>query len=128
SHGAPWRRRGRCIAPPTPSWGARWIKLLPEIFAGDPDRVARFEREPKLLGALNHSKIRAIYLKRSSDAPFLVLELVEGETLAEHIARGPRIASLSQMVRATGFSLRWSGSKINPRASRAVTPRSGKSP
>ena len=60
------------------------IKLLPEIFAGDPERVARFNREAKLLAALNHPNIAAIYgAEQSGDMHFLVLELVEGETLSE---------------------------------------------
>jgi len=66
------------------------IKTLPEEFAADPDRLARFEREAKLLASLNHPNIAAIYgLERFEGRHFLVLELVEGETLADHIARGP---------------------------------------
>ena len=63
------------------------IKVLPEEFAKDPDRVARFQREAKLLASLNHTNIAAIYgLEESAGTNFLVLELVEGETLADHIA------------------------------------------
>jgi serine/threonine-protein kinase len=66
------------------------IKTLPEEFAADPDRLARFEREAKLLASLNHPNIAAIYgLERFEGRHFLVLELVDGETLADHIARGP---------------------------------------
>jgi Tol biopolymer transport system component len=69
------------------------VKMLPEAFALDPERIARFEREAKLLAALNHSNIAALYgLERSGGEPvlnFLVMELVEGDTLAERIARGP---------------------------------------
>ncbi|HEU5256854.1 MAG TPA: protein kinase [Vicinamibacterales bacterium] len=66
------------------------IKVLPEAFATDPDRLARFEREAKTLAALNHSNIAQIYgLERSGTAPALVMELVDGETLADRIARGP---------------------------------------
>ena len=62
------------------------LKILPEAFANDPDRMARFEREAKVLAALNHPHIAAIYgLEQSA----LVMELVEGPTLAERIARGP---------------------------------------
>jgi serine/threonine protein kinase len=66
------------------------IKVLPEEFAGDADRVARFQREAKLLASLNHPNIAAIYgLEESSGTNFLVLELIEGETLADQIKRGP---------------------------------------
>jgi serine/threonine-protein kinase len=66
------------------------IKVLPESVARDPERLARFEREAHLLAALNHPHIAAIYgLEESGGVPALVLELVEGETLAERLTRGP---------------------------------------
>jgi eukaryotic-like serine/threonine-protein kinase len=66
------------------------IKVLPEEFAKDADRVARFQREAKLLASLNHPNIAAIYgLEASDQTNFLVLELVEGETLADQIKNGP---------------------------------------
>ena len=66
------------------------IKVLPERFARDPDRVARFEREARLLAALNHPGIGAIYgVEEVRLARCIVMELVPGETLAERIARGP---------------------------------------
>ena len=66
------------------------IKVLPAAFADDPDRLARFEREARLLAALNHPNIGAIYgVEESDGVRALVLELVEGETLAERLARGP---------------------------------------
>src|SRR5436190_7248852 len=66
------------------------IKLLPEAFARDADRVARFDREARLLASLNHPNIAAIYgLEDSSERQFLVMELVEGETLVERMRRGP---------------------------------------
>jgi serine/threonine protein kinase/Tol biopolymer transport system component len=66
------------------------IKVLPEEFAKDTDRVARFQREAKLLASLNHPNIAAIYgLEESAGTNFLVLELVEGETLADRIKQGP---------------------------------------
>ena len=66
------------------------IKVLPAEFTQDPGRLARFEREAKLLAALNHPNIAAIYgLEESDGIRFLVLELVEGETLAERVAKGP---------------------------------------
>src|SRR5436309_14287084 len=66
------------------------IKILPEAFALDADRAARFEREARVLASLNHSNIAAIHgLEESGKRKFLVMELVLGETLAERIARGP---------------------------------------
>jgi serine/threonine-protein kinase len=66
------------------------LKLLPDVFSRDADRVARFEREAKVLASLNHSNIAAIYgLEESGAMRFLVLELVEGETLADRLQRGP---------------------------------------
>ena len=65
------------------------IKVLPEQFSRDKERVARFEREAKLLASLNHPNIASIYgFEQSEGMHYLVLELVEGETLAERIARG----------------------------------------
>jgi serine/threonine-protein kinase len=66
------------------------IKVLPDSVAQDPERLARFQREAQVLAALNHPHIAAIYgLEEFGDAEALVLELVEGETLAERIAAGP---------------------------------------
>jgi serine/threonine-protein kinase len=66
------------------------IKILPDAFAADPERVARFQREAKTLASLNHPHIAAIYgLEDSDGVKALVLELVEGPTLADRIARGP---------------------------------------
>ena len=65
------------------------IKVLPEEFAKDADRVARFQREAKLLASLNHPNIGAIYgLEESDGTHFLVLELIEGDTLADRLKRG----------------------------------------
>jgi len=65
------------------------IKVLPEHFARDAERVARFRREAQVLASLNHSNIAAIYdLQKVANTQFLILELVEGETLAEKIAAG----------------------------------------
>jgi serine/threonine-protein kinase len=66
------------------------IKVLPEDVVRDRERLARFEREAKLLASLNHTNIASIYgLEDSDGKPFLVLELVEGEDLAERLKRGP---------------------------------------
>ena len=64
------------------------IKVLPEAFAQDAERLARFEREAKTLAALNHPHIAAIYgFEKSGGANALVMELVEGPTLAELLER-----------------------------------------
>jgi len=66
------------------------LKVLPEEFAQDPDRLSRFEREAKVLATLNHSNIGAIHgLEEAGGLRFLVLELLEGEDLAKRIALGP---------------------------------------
>ena len=66
------------------------IKVLPELFVSDPERVARFQREAKMLAALNHPHIGGIYgLEDAGGVRALVLELVEGQTLADRIAQGP---------------------------------------
>jgi serine/threonine-protein kinase len=73
-------RLGRSIA----------IKLLPEAFTHDAERVSRFEREARVLASLNHPNIAAIHgVEESGGRKFLVMELVPGETLAERIRRGP---------------------------------------
>ncbi len=65
------------------------IKLLPDAFASDPDRLARFEREAKTLASLNHPHIAAIYgFEKAGGLYALVMELVEGEDLSQRIARG----------------------------------------
>src|SRR5947207_8311107 len=59
------------------------IKVLPEAFAFDPERVARFEREAKVLASLNHPHIAALHgMEQFEGRHFLIMELVEGETLA----------------------------------------------
>jgi len=84
--GEVWRARdthlGRDVA----------IKLLLEGVSADPDRLARFEREARVLAALNHPNVATLFGFERDDSgstPFLVMELVEGETLAERIDRGP---------------------------------------
>jgi serine/threonine protein kinase len=66
------------------------LKVLPDVFASDPDRLARFQREAQVLASLNHPHIGAIHgLEQSGSIQALVLELVDGPTLAERIAHGP---------------------------------------
>src|SRR5436189_4359447 len=64
------------------------IKILPSSFAADPDRLARFEREARVLASLNHPHVGAIYgVEETGGVQALVLELIEGETLAERLER-----------------------------------------
>jgi len=66
------------------------IKVLPEQFTQDPQRLARFEREAKLLASLNHPNIAAIYgFEEADNVRFLAMELVPGDTLQERVAKGP---------------------------------------
>ena len=73
------------------------IKILPELLAADPERIARFEREAKTLASLNHPHIAAIYgfeeatpsTGSGQAVRALVMELVEGPTLADRITQGP---------------------------------------
>jgi serine/threonine-protein kinase len=75
------------------------IKVLPETFAGDHDRLARFTREAQVLASLNHPNIAAIY---GIEDRALVMELVDGGDLSEHIARGafevPEALTIAQQV------------------------------
>ena len=68
------------------------LKILPEAFSSDPDRISRFQREARVLASLNHPHIAAIYGLEEGQpgtAPsFLVMELVDGEDLSRRIARG----------------------------------------
>src|SRR5205823_6277157 len=66
------------------------VKIVPDEFSRDADRVSRFQREAEVLASLNHPNIAGIYdVQEAQGTRFLVLELVEGETLADLIARGP---------------------------------------
>jgi serine/threonine-protein kinase len=66
------------------------IKILPDEFARDAERVSRFQREAEVLASLSHPNIAGIYnLEEANGSRFLVLELVDGETLADRLARGP---------------------------------------
>src|SRR5436190_13893522 len=66
------------------------IKVLPELFALDPDRLTRFEREAQVLASLNHPNIATVYgVERAEGLHALVMELVEGDDLSQVIARGP---------------------------------------
>jgi serine/threonine protein kinase len=66
------------------------LKVLPETFASDADRMVRFEREAKVLASLNHPNIAQLYgFEESNAARALVMELVEGPTLAERFSLAP---------------------------------------
>src|ERR1700746_4021429 len=66
------------------------IKVLPEAFSHDPERLSRFQREAKMLAALNHPNIATIHgLEQSGGTSYLVMELVSGETLADRVKSGP---------------------------------------
>jgi Tol biopolymer transport system component len=68
------------------------IKVLPEAFAHDPERLSRFQREAKMLAALNHPAIATIYgLEQTNGTSYLVMELVSGETLQQRVAREGRL-------------------------------------
>src|SRR5215510_9533917 len=65
------------------------VKVLPDAFARDSERLSRFEREAKVLASLNHPNIAALYgMEEAEGRHFLVMELVAGETLAERLQRG----------------------------------------
>ena len=77
------------------------IKILPEIFAGDAERLARFEREAKVLASLNHPNIAAVYgLHQAGGCRFLVMELVPGEDYARRVKSGP--LSIDEALRVAG--------------------------
>ena len=79
------------------------LKILPDAFAADPDRLGRFTREARILASLNHPNIAVIYgIEEADGTRALVLELVEGPTLADRISKGP---SGVPEARAIGQSL-----------------------
>ena len=72
------------------------IKVLPDAFAKDPERLGRFEREARILASLNHPNIAAVYgLEKTDDLTYLVMELVPGDTLGDRLAHGPLDVRLS---------------------------------
>ena len=74
------------------------IKVLPDAVAADPERIARFEREAKALAALNHPNIATLFgMEESGGRHLLVMELVEGETLAEYIGASRASGAAGQL-------------------------------
>ena len=104
------------------------LKILPDAFAADPDRLARFTREAQILASLNHPNIAAIYgIEEAEGTRALVLELVEGPTLADRISKGPiplddalpiakQIAEALEAAHEAGVIHR----DLNPRTSRCA--------
>ena len=106
------------------------IKVLPEDVVRDAERLGRFEREAKLLASLNHTNIASIYgLEDSDGKPFLVLELVEGEDLAQRLKRGPiAVDDALEIARQVAEALEVSESSVKAlvhRARRALVMRAG---
>ena len=106
------------------------IKVLPEAFSQDPERLARFEREAKTLAALNHPNIAQIYgLERSGSVTALVMELVEGQTLEsnapipidEALALAPRVETRRSETRRPDHGRRLSGEERLEHGRRAAS-------
>jgi serine/threonine protein kinase len=88
------------------------IKVLPEAFAADPERMARFEREAKVLASLSHTHIAGIFgLEETNGTRALVMELVDGPTLAERIAKGA--VPLDEALSVGSRSRRHSSTRTN---------------
>jgi Tol biopolymer transport system component/predicted Ser/Thr protein kinase len=83
------------------------IKVLPPLFAQDPERLGRFRREAKVLAGLNHANIATLYgLEEADGQQFLIMELVEGEDLAERLSRGAlSVAEALKIVRDVAAAL-----------------------
>jgi serine/threonine protein kinase len=91
------------------------IKILPEAFAADPDRLARFEREAKTLASLNHPNIAQIYAVGGADGrakahPYIAMELVEGDDLSQRIARGASPLDEALPI-GSGCSVGWTATR-----------------
>ena len=95
------------------------LKVLPSFLAADPDRLARFQREAEILASLNHPHIAAIYgVEEREGLRALVLELVDGETLADRIARGP-LSTATRSRSADKWPTHWTP-RTNTESSTAI--------
>jgi eukaryotic-like serine/threonine-protein kinase len=84
------------------------IKVLPASFSSDADRLKRFEQEARAAGVLNHPNITIVYdVGRQDDAPYVVQELLEGETLREEISGGRRFAARKAIDYAIQIAQAW---------------------
>src|SRR3990172_9860788 len=104
----------RCIARDTKLNRDVALKVLPDLFVNDPERLARFKREAQVLASLNHPNIAAIYGFEDSGpstgsgqaAVAIVMELVEGETLAARLAQGSRLRAHAGPGLSSGLQTR----------------------
>ena len=102
------------------------IKFLPEVFSHDTERVARFQREARVLASLNHPNIAAIHGVEEIDSRhFLIMELVEGETLQERLKRGPiRFDEALPIAKQIAEALEAAGDVVlGPTLDRLINPR-----
>ena len=102
------------------------FKILPPLFVSDPERLARFEREARLLASLNHPHIAAIYGIEESGAgaqrmPVLVLELVDGETIEDRLGKRSDSAGRSDRDRVAGCGSSGGGARPRNRSPRSQT-------
>jgi len=96
------------------------VKVLPDSFARDPERLARFEREARVLASLNHSGIATLHgFENEAGTHFLVMELVPGETLAERFSQGP--LSFAEALPSSDRSRKRSKRRMGPESSTATS-------
>ena len=109
------------------------LKILPDAFAADPDRLARFTREAQILASLNHPNIAQTHgVEEAEGTRALVLELVEGPTLADRISKGPipldeALPIAKQIAGRTSGPLAVSFTKCSPGPARSVAATSPRS-